>query len=93
MRFGKHLPHTSNADPSQLLPPSNGMGVRSLMTGEQSRLLKVGDRVCWGESTTDCGTVVKTSWSDVTIEWENGDTASIKHNDMITVQRVPTKLI
>ena len=63
------------------------------MTGEQSRLLNVGDRVCWGESTTDCGTVVKTSWSDVTINWDNGDTASIKHNDMTQLERVTKKLI
>jgi hypothetical protein len=63
------------------------------MTGEQSRLLKFGDRVCWGDSTTDCGAVVKTSWSEVIINWDNGDTASIKHNDMGQVERVPTKLI
>ena len=63
------------------------------MTGEQSRLLKVGDRVCWGISTTDCGTVVKTSWSEVTIDWDDGNSTSIKHNDMAQVERGPTKLI
>ena len=52
------------------------------MTGDEFRKLKVGDRVCWGVSTTDCGTVVKTTWSEITIDWDNGDTASIKHNDM-----------
>ena len=62
------------------------------MTGEQSRLLKVGDRVCWGESTTDCGTVVETSWSGVIITWDDGHGASIQHNDMERVERVPTKL-
>jgi hypothetical protein len=62
------------------------------MTGDQSRLLKVGDRVCWGESTTDCGTIVKTSWNGVIIKWDGGHNASIQHNDMIKVERVPTKL-
>jgi hypothetical protein len=40
------------------------------MTGDQSRLLKVGDRVCWGVTTTDLGTVVGTAWSGVTIDWD-----------------------
>jgi len=68
------------------------MGDEAPMIGEQSRLLKVGDRVRWGNSTTDCGTVVETSWSEVTINWDNGDTAAIKHNDMTQLERVPTKL-
>ena len=33
------------------------------MTGDQSRLLKVGDRVRWGATTTDLGTVVETTWN------------------------------
>ena len=59
------------------------------MTGDQSRLLKVGDRVCWGATTTDLGTVVRTSWSEVTIDWDDGHTSSIQHNDMARVERVP----
>jgi hypothetical protein len=43
------------------------------MTGDQSRTLKVGDRVCWGAKTTDLGTVIGTSWSEVTIDWDNGE--------------------
>ena len=62
------------------------------MTGDQSRLLKVGDRVCWKNSTTDVGTVIATTWSDVTVSWDNGQTASIQHNDMTQVERVPTKV-
>ncbi|MEO6780200.1 MAG: hypothetical protein ABI407_03960 [Bradyrhizobium sp.] len=62
------------------------------MTGDQSRLIKVGDRVCWGDSTTDCGTVAATTWSEVTIKWDDGHTTSIQHNDMMQVERVPTKL-
>jgi len=63
------------------------------MTGDQSRLLKVGDRVCWGATTTDLGTVVRTSWSEVTIDWDDGHTTSIQHNDMAQVERVPAKIM
>jgi hypothetical protein len=63
------------------------------MTGNQSRTLSVGDRVCWGDTTTDLGTVVGTSWSGVTIKWDDGHSTSIQHNDMGQVERVPTKVI
>jgi hypothetical protein len=63
------------------------------MTGEQSRLLKVGDRVCWGATTTDLGTVIGTSWSEVTISWDDGKASSVSHNDMAMVERVPTKIM
>jgi hypothetical protein len=61
------------------------------MTGDKSRLLKVGDRVCWGVTTKDLGRVIGTSWSEVTISWDDGHTASIRHNDMAQVERVPVK--
>ena len=61
------------------------------MTGDQSRTLKIGDRVCWGATITDLGTVVRTSWNEVTIDWDDGHTTSIQHNDMAQVERVPTK--
>lgn len=44
------------------------------MTGEQSRLLRVGDRVRWGGPTADFGTVIGTAWSGVTIAWDDGVT-------------------
>jgi len=62
------------------------------MTGQQSRTLSVGERVCWGVTTTDFGTVVGTSWSGVTIDWDDGHTTSIQHNDMAQVERIPNKL-
>jgi hypothetical protein len=62
------------------------------MTGEQSRLLKVGDRVRWGATTTDLGTVTKTTWNGVTIAWDDGNRSSIEHNDMRQVERVPANL-
>jgi hypothetical protein len=58
------------------------------MTGDQSRLLKVGDRVCWGATTTDLGTVVGVAWSGVTIDWGDGEPNSVSHNDMAKVERV-----
>jgi hypothetical protein len=63
------------------------------MTGDQSRLLRVGDRVRWGATITDLGTVVGTAWSGVTIEWDDGHTSSIQHNDMARVERLPNKLV
>jgi hypothetical protein len=62
------------------------------MTGEQSRLLRVGDRVCWGVTTTDLGTVVGTSWSEVAISWDDGEANSVAHNDMAQIERVPNKV-
>jgi hypothetical protein len=62
------------------------------MTGEQSRSLKVGDRVCWGDTTTDLGRVVGTAWNGVTIDWDDGHSTSIQHNDMAQVERVPVKV-
>jgi hypothetical protein len=59
------------------------------MTGDESRTLRVGDRVCWGVTTTDLGTVIETDWAGVSIKWDNGHTSSIQHNDMAQVQRVP----
>jgi hypothetical protein len=61
------------------------------MTGEQSRLLKVGNRICWGAKTTDLGTVTGTSWSEVTIAWDDGEASSVSHNDMAKIERVPSK--
>jgi hypothetical protein len=40
---------------------------------------------------SDLGTVVRTAWNEVTIDWDNGHTTSIQHNDTARVERVPTK--
>ena len=63
------------------------------MTGEQSRKLKVGDRVCWDQSMTDLGNVVGVTWSGVTIEWNDGHRIAIRHNDMARVERTPPNLV
>jgi len=38
------------------------------MTPDQSKQLKVGQRVAWHESATDQGAVIATDWSSVQIE-------------------------
>jgi hypothetical protein len=63
------------------------------MTGEQSRTLGVGERVCWKASATDLGTIVGTTWSEVIIAWDDGEANSVSHNDMAQVERVPRKLM
>jgi hypothetical protein len=62
------------------------------MTGDQSRFLKVGDRVCWGATMTDLGTITETNWAGVTIKWDNRSVQTILHNDMAQVERVPGKV-
>jgi hypothetical protein len=66
-----------------------GSRLQNSMTGDQSRHLKVGDRVCWGATMSDLARVVQTSWNEATINWDDGHTASIQHNDMARVERVP----
>jgi hypothetical protein len=62
------------------------------MTGEQSRQLKVADRVCWEKIITDLGTIVGVTWSGVTIKWDDGHTVSVQHNDMTKVERALANL-
>jgi hypothetical protein len=57
------------------------------MTGDQSRKLKVGDRVCWNGDVKNQGAIVGTSWSAVTISWDDGDTTSVSHSDMTQIAR------
>jgi len=59
---------------------------------DQSRLLKIYDRVSWKNSATDLATIIGTAWSGVTISWDDGHTASIQPNDMAQVERVATKV-
>jgi hypothetical protein len=54
--------------------------------------LKPHDRVCWGVTTTDLGTVIETDWAGVSINWDNGHTR-LRHNDMAQVERVANKLV
>jgi hypothetical protein len=63
------------------------------VTGEQSRLLKVGDRVYWRNDQVDRGTVTETNWAGVTIQWDNRSQQAVLHNDMGPVERAPANLI
>jgi hypothetical protein len=63
------------------------------MTGDESRQLNVGDRICWNADRTDHGTIIEKNWAGVTIEWDNRSGQAILHNDMAHVERMPSKLI
>ena len=63
------------------------------MTGDQSRLLKPFDRVCWQNDQTDQGTVIEKNWAGVTIKWDSRGQQTILHNDMAQVERVQKKLV
>ena len=57
------------------------------MTGEQSRLLKVGDKVRRQKDQADQGTVTETNWAGLTVKWDNRSQQTIQHNDMAQVER------
>jgi hypothetical protein len=61
------------------------------MTGEQSRHLKVDDRVQWDKRLTDRGTISEADWRSVTVKWDDGRANAIYHNDMGQIERVPMK--
>jgi hypothetical protein len=61
------------------------------MTGDLSRLLTVGDRVCWNADMLDQGTVIEKNWAGVTIQWDNRSEQAILHNDMGEVTVVLVK--
>jgi hypothetical protein len=63
------------------------------MTGEESRKLNVGDRVSWRGDVTNRGTIKGKSWSGVTIDWDDGDSTSVSHDDMAQIHHmlVPPK--
>jgi hypothetical protein len=61
------------------------------MTGDQSRGLKIGARVCWGEDKDDQCTITEKNWSGVTLEWDSRDSQSVSHNDMKMVSLIAEK--
>ena len=58
------------------------------MTGTESRLLKVGDRVFWSADKNDAGTITEKDWSGVTIKWDNREHQRTMHNDMSAITKV-----
>jgi hypothetical protein len=61
------------------------------MTGEQSRCLKVGDKVYWQDDKADQGTVIEKNWAGVTVKWDSRSEQSVLHNDMGSVFLIPKK--
>jgi hypothetical protein len=59
------------------------------MTPDQSRSLKVGQRVAWHDITTDQGTVKAVDWSGLHIAWDNGKDQFIHHNNMGEITTAP----
>jgi hypothetical protein len=55
------------------------------MTGEQFRLLNIGDPVCWNADIGDQGTVTEKNWAGITVRWDGRSEQSILHNDMAQV--------
>ena len=62
-----------------------------IMTGNQSRTLNVGDRVCWHTDKNDLGTVAEKNWAGVTVKWDDRSEQAILHNDMAQVERALVK--
>jgi len=58
------------------------------VTGDESRKLNSGEQVFWQDDVKNQGTVKGTSWSGVTIDWDDGDSTSVSHNDMAQINRV-----
>lgn len=52
------------------------------MTGDHSRKLKVGAKVCWENELGAKGAVTENGRSAVKIKWDNGVTSEVMHNDM-----------
>jgi small-conductance mechanosensitive channel len=61
------------------------------MTGDQSRQLKVGDRVCWNADENDKGTVTAIHIRYITIKWDDGHESFTGLNEMKRVERVVTR--
>ena len=55
------------------------------MTGEQSRKLKVGNRVNWNADQNDLGIITEVDWAGVSIKWDNREQQSVLHNDMTLI--------
>ena len=58
------------------------------MTSEQSRVLKIGDRVCFNGEQADSGTVTAIEHRFVIIKWLDGHTSYTAHGDMRRVELV-----
>ncbi len=60
------------------------------MTPEQSRSLKVGQRVSWQGNQQDRGVITEKDWSGVKIDWDTGKSSFYHHNDMREIVTAPS---
>lgn len=67
--------------------PARCNDVVSDMKPEESKQLKIGQRVAWHDSETDQGTVTSSDWSGVRIAWDNGKDQFFHHNNMTEIQK------
>ena len=74
------------------MTPFLSSAIRPCVTPEQSRNLKVGQRVSWLANDQDRGVIVERDWTGVKIQWDNGKTSFYHHNDMRDVVSAPLKL-
>ena len=61
------------------------------MNIEESKKLKVGDKVCYLGDDTDSGRVTATQFRYVTIKWDDGHESLTAHKHMTTIERVRSK--
>jgi hypothetical protein len=61
------------------------------MTGEQSRRLSVGDRVCLQNDQNDQGRVTEKTSAGVSVKWDSRGEQTILHNDMGQPERMKAK--
>jgi hypothetical protein len=61
------------------------------MTTDQSKLLKIGARVCFNGNQADCGTVTANHTRYVTIKWDDGHQSYTGHNEMKRVEVLTAK--
>ena len=63
------------------------------MTSEQSKLLKVGARVCFNGDLEDSGEVTSIQARYVTIKWNDGHQSFTGHNEMKRIELLsPTEV-
>jgi hypothetical protein len=61
------------------------------MTGEQSKRLKVGNRVCFDGDPADGGNVTAIQTRYITIKWDDGHQSFAGHKEMKRVDLLATK--
>ena len=73
--------------------PARANDVVSGMKPDQSKQLKIGQRVAWLDSETDQGTITASDWSGVRIAWDNGKNQFFHHNNMSEIQVARANLL